>query len=86
MRLPSIVSSTLEGLISGVKPDKIGGVSYPAKLNLVGDTTFYDYKKISSIDTGSLIEENISTFINETEFGNGATYTIDDIFPIRALP
>jgi len=83
--LPSIVSSLLGNMVTGVKLNKIGGVAYPAKVKLVGDTSFFDYKTINSIDVNSLIGENISSIINETDFGGGNTYSIDDIFPVRSL-
>lgn len=83
--LPSIVSSLLGDMVDGVKLSRIGGVAYPAKVNLVGDTSFFDYKAIGSIDVNSLIGENISPIINETGFGDGKIYSIDDIFPIRSL-
>lgn len=83
--LPSVVSSLLGNMVAGVKLNKIGGISYPTKVKLVGDTSFFDYKAINSIDVSSLIGENISKLINETDFGSGETYTIDDIFPIRSL-
>lgn len=83
--LPSIITSTLEGLISGVRPKQVGGISYPAYLELKGETNFYDYKNINSLDVGAIVDENISTIMEEQGFGSDINYTIDDVFPLRKL-
>ena len=84
--LPSIISSILEQLNYGTKLNNVGGISYPSKVNLIGETRFYDYKDINSIDVNSIIGENISEALNSVEgIGGDVKVTVDDIFPIRRL-
>lgn len=79
--LPSTLSSLLSQL-GEIAIDKVGGTSYPTKLILLGDTRFYDFKEISSIDVSSLIEENISYVLNSLGMGDKKV-TIDEIFPMK---
>lgn len=79
--IPSMITSLLSMLNSPL-PSKIGGTSYPVHLTLEGDTRFYDWKDIDSIDVSSLIEENISRTLNSMGFGD-KNITIDDIFPMK---
>lgn len=71
-------------------PQEIGGTSYPVELTLEGDTKFYDWKDISSIDTSALIDENLLALVRQMasslgiEIGN-FTLGIDEYFPIKAI-
>ena len=69
-------------------PTKVGGVSYPVKIDLAGNTKFFDYKDTSNIDITGLIKENISAIINslpEGFFQTDKEINIDTIFPIKPL-
>lgn len=83
--LPSLLSTTLSDLVASIDVNKIGGVSYPVELILKGDTAFYDYKDVKSLDVSNLINENISEVLTQLDIGNGKVYTVDDIFPIRSV-
>ena len=78
--IPSMITSLLSML--GELPTRIGGTSYPVNLTIEGDTRFYDWKSIDSIDVSSLIEENISATLNSIGFGDKEV-SIDDIFPMK---
>lgn len=80
--IPSMITSLLS-MLSAPLPSKIGGTSAPVHVNLEGDTRFYDWKDIDSIDVSSLIEENISRTLNQMGYGD-KSITIDDIFPMKA--
>lgn len=82
---PSFVSETFNEL--AYPPNNIGGTSYPVKLTLEGDTAFYDYKDINTIDMNSLIEENLSSFINGVvdDSNSEIKITIDDFFPVKPI-
>lgn len=75
---PSQIGSLLSSF-NVVAPYKVGGTSYPVKLKLSGDTRFYDYKDVESIDASCLIEENISSALNRPEI------SIDDFFPMKKV-
>lgn len=81
--IPSSIVSLLNMLKSKL-PNKNGGTSDPVKVNLIGDTRFYDWKNIESIDVSSLINENISTILQSLDMGD-KTVTIDDIFPMKTI-
>lgn len=77
-------------------PDKIGGTSYPVELTIEGDTKFYDWKDLSTIDTSTLINENISAMAkliiqqipslsDYADFLDQFNLNIDDYFPIKAI-
>ena len=83
--LPSLLSTTLSDLVASIDVNKIGSVSYPVELILKGDTAFYDYKDVKSLDVSNLINENISEVLTQLDIGNGKVYTVDDIFPIRSV-
>ena len=69
-----------------LEPENISGLSYPVKVNISGDTRFYDYKKLDTLDISGLINENISTFANSIFEGQDIRkITIDDIFPIKGM-
>ncbi|MBO8427227.1 MAG: hypothetical protein IAC58_01545 [Firmicutes bacterium] len=81
------LSSSIQSVLSALNsptPDNIGGTSLPVKLNLTGDTYFYDYKNINNIDVTNLIEENISTYLSGV-IGEDVNVTIDNFFPMRPI-
>lgn len=84
--VPSIIKQLLEMLIPFV-PDRIGGLSYPVKVDIIGSTKFYDYKTKDQMDISGLINENISTFAQDAGDIFGVEYngkiTIDTIFPLK---
>lgn len=65
-------------------PTKVGGISFPINVDLVGDTKFFDYKKSSNIDITGLINENISEIVKNV-MGEEKNITIDTVFPIKPL-
>ena len=79
---PSFVKELINSLGVNSFPNSVGGISYPVKLTIKGDTRFYDYKDINSIDASVLIEENLSTLMNEFF---DSKITIDHFFPIKEL-
>ena len=83
--MPSLVKSLAS--IFGITPNDIGGTSYPVELTLSGDTRFYDWKDVDSIDSSSLIESNFAAYIGQiggssSELGN---LSIDTFFPMKAI-
>ena len=62
---------------------RVSGISYPVRLNLSGDTRFYDYKQADKVDLSGLIEENISSVASS--LGTDMEISIDMIFPLRSL-
>lgn len=67
-------------------PSKVSGISYPIKINISGDTRFYDYKVVKDIDLSGIIDENLSEYANLVGemFGmNDIMLSIDDIFPLK---
>ncbi len=90
--IPSFVSDLLDTFmgamnLNSVPPDRIGGVSRPVAMKIEGDTRFYDYKDISSIDASCLIYEQISAILAGIGSGEGGdlTFPIDSYFPIKNL-
>ncbi len=81
--IPTMLTKLLGSYLNAPLPEKIGGTSKPVQLTLKGDTRFYDWKDIDSIDVSSLIEENISRTLNQMGYGN-KNVTIDDIFPMKS--
>ncbi len=83
---PSMVKKLLEMFVPFV-PNKIGGLSYPVKVDIKGTTKFYDYKTKEQMDITGLINENISKFAKEAGEQLGIQYdgtiTIDTIFPLK---
>lgn len=79
--IPTSVTSLLSMLNSPL-PEKIGGTSLPVHVTLSGDTRFYDWKDIDSIDVSSLIEENISLTLQQLGMGD-KNVTIDEVFPMK---
>ena len=67
-------------------PTHVSGISYPVKLNISGDTRFYDYKVADQIEFGGLIKENISGIANSFDVTiDGKEVTIDTIFPLKRM-
>ena len=89
--VPSFVSELLDTFmgmmnLKSVPPDQIGGVSRPVNMTIEGDTRFYDYKDISSIDASCLIYEQISAILAGLGSDSGnLTFPIDSYFPIKNL-
>ncbi len=87
---PTFITDTFSKLEIESRPlvpytaTNISGVSYPVKVELSGNTRFYDYKKTSDLDLNGLIDENISTIASEV-LGKDKNVTIDDIFPLVPL-
>ncbi len=88
MALPSEAVGLLEkyGLAPYV-PTHVSGTSYPVKLNISGDTRFYDYKAVDNIDLSGMIEENLSTVAKEVLESSDVNIDIDidKIFPLKDL-
>ena len=61
----------------------IGGMSYPIKLSLKGNTKFYDYKTIDEMDINGLIKENMTYYVGALAPNYTSYVTIDKIFPIK---
>lgn len=93
--LPSTITSMLSGLSLEGKsilpfiPKNMSYTSYPVKINITGNTLFYDYKDINTLDLSGLIGENITAIANNNLSLLGdkevRTITIDDIFPMKSL-
>ena len=87
--LPSEITALLKenGLVPYV-PTHVSGTSYPVKLNISGDTRFYDYKVAEDIELDGLIEENFSTVANSLGIsleGKKVEINIDMIFPLKEM-
>lgn len=88
---PSAVSMLLSGLNVPYIPNHVGGMSYPVELTITGKTKFYDYKEWNNLDITGLINENISSFVDDAKeiFGvadaNIGDISIDTIFPIKSF-
>lgn len=87
---PSLVSMLLSALRVPYLPTHVSGMSYPVELNIIGKTKFYDYKEWDNLDITGLINENISSLVDDAkdifgvsdaEVGN---ISIDTIFPIKS--
>ena len=74
--LKAILGDMIEGVLF---PDNIGGVSYPTKTILKGDTRFYDYKTIEEIDINCLVYQDVSSLTG------GNPLDLDSFFPIKSL-
>lgn len=88
---PSVVNMLLTGLNVPYIPNHVGGMSYPVELNITGKTKFYDYKEWNNLDITGLINENISSFVDDPKEIFGVTdadigdISIDTIFPIKSF-
>lgn len=84
--VPSLIGSIFSSLdLVPLIPENVSGVSYPVKVNISGNTRFYDYKKIDTLDITGLISENISAIANSILDKDIRKITIDDIFPIKPM-
>ena len=85
--VPSELTSMLNSLgLAPYIPTHVSGTSYPVKLNISGDTRFYDYKIADNIELGGLIEENLSSVANSLDITiDGKQVDIDTIFPLKRL-
>ena len=84
--MPSIVRNLSN--MFGITPTDIGGTSYPVELTLSGDTRFYDWKNIDSIDASALIDTNFGVYIDQLLSGSdysGQDISIDSFFPMKAI-
>ena len=64
------------------KYDQIGGTSYPIKLNITGNSLFYDWKDIDDIMTSALIYEQLSLLL--ASLGKDFEgMSIDDFFKVK---
>ena len=70
---PSVVNMLLTGLNVPYIPNHVGGMSYPVELNITGKTKFYDYKEWNNLDITGLINENISSFVDDAKEIFGVT-------------
>lgn len=89
---PSLITDLFAIMEDGGKsmvpyvPQHVSGVSYPVKLNISGDTRFYDYKIGENIELEGLISENLSTVANSLGVTfDGKEVNIDMIFPLKKL-
>ena len=86
--LPSDITAILNDLVPFI-PTHVSGTSYPVKLNISGDTRFYDYKVAEHIELEGLIKENFSTIANSAADLpidiQGAEITLDKIFPLKSM-
>lgn len=80
--LPKTISVFLNLFNSGFAPENVSGTSYPVKVNVSGNTKFYDYKTLDNLDISGLVGESITTLANAFL---SSSYTIDDIFPIKSI-
>ncbi len=74
----------------GVTPHNIAGTNYATRVNLVGDTNFFDYKTIDQVNLGCLIDmTNFNETINMLLLGMAGVesepLTIDDFFPVKTI-
>ena len=70
-------------------PTGVSGISYPVKLNVSGDTRFYDYKTSDEVELNGLMKENISAFAGMVGpmigFETDQTITLDTLFPLKSM-
>ena len=83
--MPSLVRQLAS--MFGITPQDIGGTSYPVELTLSGDTRFYDWKDVDTIDSNSLIEANFGAYIGDitSDFEGMGDLSIDSFFPMKAI-
>ena len=77
------VYSALNEILGSSTPNNIGGTSKPSKINISGDTRFYDWKKISNIDISNLIDEKLSYLA--ASMGVEVEFSIDSFFPMKPI-
>lgn len=86
--MPSYIIKKFNSLLPGalVAPKNIGGTMIPSKVNITGDTRFYDWKKVETIDASCLIEERLGEFLKQIGLVTDLTrIDIDEFFPIKSL-
>lgn len=85
--VPSDLTEMLNSLgLAPYIPKHVSGTSYPVKLNISGNTRFYDYKIADNIDLGGILEENLSSVANSLGVTiDGKQVDIDTIFPLKRL-
>lgn len=81
--IPSDVHQFLD-IFNSLIPNKIAGTSYPVNILADDNVKFYDWKKIETIDTSILIEENISELIKQL-FGKEFELSMEDYFPMKSV-
>lgn len=87
---PSLVTDMFSLIKDGEKaiipytPTFVSGISYPVKVQVKGQTRFYDYKTSETLELDGLIDENISAIVNSIGLYDGEI-TIDDIFPLKPM-
>lgn len=102
-KVPSLITDIFGQLSSGTEqkplipdpPEKVSGTSYPVKVTITGDTCFYDYKQIDTMDISGIIDENISTILSEIGGNLGGLFgdkdmssyeiNVDVIFPLKGM-
>lgn len=77
--LPSIISDKVGSYLKLIAPDKVGATSAPIRIHLQGDTRFYDWKDVASVDPSSLIANNLASL------SGSSSLTIDNFFPMKPL-
>ena len=84
---PDYISDNLDKYLAGLitRPDNIGATMIPSKVTIKGDTRFYDWKDIETIDASCLIEERLGEFLASMGFGGGESVPIDSYFPMKSL-
>lgn len=80
--LPGPIAMVVE-MLGALAPYKVGGTSRPIDLTLSGETDFYDWKDVDTIDLSTLMDENIAALAAQA--GSSATLTIDDYFPVKKM-
>lgn len=88
---PSIISTIFSKFTMESKPlvplipKSVSGLSYPVKVEISGQTKFYDYKDMNTLDLTGLINENISPIASQFFDGDFTNINIDDIFPLKTI-
>lgn len=79
---PSFIGDKLGNMI--LAPDKVGASSLPIKVNLIGNTDFYDFKDVDKIDIRCLLSQRIGE-VFATYVGDGINLDIDTFFPMKSI-
>ncbi len=82
--LPTPIQTVIQMLGSSILPNMIGGTSRPVDLAIKGNTNFYDWKNLDTIDVSTIIDENISSMASSLA-GKDINMSIDDYFPIKKM-
>ena len=88
--LPTLINQVLQSMVPMLNMEHISGVNYPSQVTLSGNTKFYDYKEVDSLDVSSIIKENISRMFEgeDGQLGDifeGVEVNVDSIFPYRKI-